>query len=77
MIDANVFLATAIVAVTEFYKHLRDKDYVASVTIAVAAFLGLVVALADTSIGITNISVAQGLILGLGASGIAALAKKV
>lgn len=77
MVEGTVFVGAAIVALTELYKHLRDKAYDQAFVVLIAAAVGLVVALVDTSIGVADITVAQGILLGLSASGVVAIAKKV
>lgn len=75
MVEATVFVPLIIVAVTQIIKMFVPKVN-GGVTILVALGLGVVVALVDTLIGIADISVAQGIILGLGAVGVSVLAGK-
>lgn len=75
MVDATLFIPLLIVAVTQMVK-MAFPQITGFLTILVAFVVGIVVALVDTSIGVTNISIAQGLVLALEAIGIAAIAAK-
>jgi hypothetical protein len=75
MTDAALFIPLIIVALTQILK-MALPQITGFVTILVAFVVGLVVALVDTSIGVTDITIAQGLVLALGAIGISTLASK-
>lgn len=77
MIEAVIFIGAVIAGVTQLFKKLRDKDYSGVIVIAVAVLVGLVVALVDTTIGVQDVSIAQGIMLGFGAVGIVAVAEKI
>lgn len=76
MVEAVLFIGTAIIAATQFVKFLVPKVN-GALTIAVAVFLGVLVALLDTSIGVVDVSVAQGVLIALSAVGIHTTAKQV
>jgi len=76
MVDSVLFIGTVIVAVTELIKYFVPKVH-GPVTIAVAGAVGLLVALVDTYIGVVDISIAQGILTGLSAAGVVAVAAKV
>jgi len=67
----NVFIAAAVVAVVQFLKLLKDKNWVGAATIVVAAAIG---GLAGWS-NIDNLTVTQGIIAGLTASGVYTVVK--
>lgn len=69
----QLFLATAIAAVTELLKRLNDKDYRGAVVIALAALLGVLAG----AFNIEGLTVATGLISGLGIAGVHTIAKQV
>lgn len=75
MIEAAIFIPFVIVAVTQVVK-MALPQVTGYVTVLLALALGVVVALVDTSIGVENVSVAQGLVLAGSAVGISALASK-
>jgi hypothetical protein len=74
--DSVLFIGTIIIAIVEVIKYFVPRVG-GAVTILVAALVGLVVALVDTNIGIEDITVAQGILTGLSAAGIVAVAAKV
>lgn len=76
MVEGLLFISTVIVAVTEAVRLLVPKVN-GAVTIAVAAAVGVLVALLDKEIGVTSLSVAEGLLVGLSSAGVVAVAKKV
>lgn len=69
MIDSVVFIGAAVIAVTQFLKYLIPKMNGAW-TIVVAGVLGSLVGVLDIHMGIKDISVAQGIMTGLGAAGV-------
>ena len=76
MIDSVLFIGTIIVAITELIKYYVPRVQ-GPFTIAVAAIVGVAVALADTHIGVQDITIAQGILTGLSAAGVVAVAAKV
>jgi len=76
MIDSVLFIGTVIVAITELIKYYVPKVH-GPFTIAVAAVVGLAVALVDTHIGVADVTIAQGVLTGLSAAGVVAVAAKV
>lgn len=77
MVDGIVFIGLVIVGITDLYRYLRDRNYEGAFTIVVAVLAGLLVGLVDTMIGIPDLTVAQGVMAGLSAVGVVAIAKKV
>ena len=75
MVDANIFIPLLIIAVTQMIK-MAFPRITGFVTILVAFMVGVVVALVDKEIGVVDVTIAQGLVLALGAVGITALASK-
>lgn len=75
MVEAVVFIPLIIVAITQLVK-MALPQVSGWVTVVIAFVVGLVVALVDTSIGVTDITIAQGLVYALGAIGISTLASK-
>lgn len=73
--EAAIFIPLIIVAVTQMVK-MALPQITGFVTIIIAFVVGLVVALVDTSIGVADVTIAQGLVLALGAVGITTLASK-
>jgi len=74
-ISAVIFIPLMIIAVTQIVKMFVPavKD---GWTIVVALAVGVLVALVDTKIGVVDVNVAQGLVLGLAAVGISVGAAK-
>lgn len=75
MVEAVLFIPLIIVAITQMIK-MALPQITGFVTILVALVVGVVVALVDTHIGVADVSIAQGLVLALGAVGITAVAAK-
>lgn len=75
MTDATLFIPLMIVAVTQLIK-MAFPQINGWLTVVVAFVVGIVVALVDTSIGIKDITVAQGLVLALEAVGVSVVAGK-
>lgn len=76
MIEATLFFGAVLVGITEAIRLLFPKVN-GAVTIAVAVLVGVLIALVDTHIGVSDISLAQGILLGFGSAGTVAVAKKV
>ncbi len=75
MTDAAIFIPLIIIAITQMIK-MALPQINGFVTIIIAFAVGLVVALVDNVIGITDITIAQGLVLALGSIGITTIASK-
>lgn len=75
LVQATLFIPLLIVAVTQIIKMFVPKVN-GAITIIVALALGVLVSLVDTHIGVADITVAQGLVLALGAVGVTVLASK-
>lgn len=72
-----VFIGAVIVGVTQFFKLLGGKNYWGAAVIVAAVVIGILVALFDTHIGVQDITVAQGVMIALGASGTVTVAEKI
>lgn len=75
MVEAALFVPLIIVAVTQMFK-MALPQITGFVTILVALVVGVVVALVDGPIGVTDISIAQGIVYALEAIGVTAIAAK-
>lgn len=75
-IEGIVFIGAAIIAATQFIKYLVPGVQDA-VTIAVSVALGILVALVDQEIGVANLTIAEGIMAGLAASGAHNVARQV
>ncbi len=75
MVEAVVFIPLIIIAVTQMIK-MALPQVTGFVTIVIAFVVGVLVALVDTNIGVADVTIAQGLVLALGAVGITTLASK-
>lgn len=75
MVEATIFIPLIILAVTQMVKMVFPQ-VTGFLTILVAFVVGIVVALVDKEIGVVDVTVAQGLVLALGAIGIATVAAK-
>lgn len=77
MIAGVVFIGTVVAGLTQLFKLIRDKNYTGAIVIVVAALFGALLAVVDTSIGVSNLSIAEGIMIGFGAAGVVAVAEKV
>lgn len=77
LVSATLFIGTVVIGITQLFKHLRDKDYDAAIIIAVAVLVGALVGVFDVSLGLENISVAQGIMVGFGSVGVFSTAKQI
>lgn len=77
MVEGAIFIGAVIIGITQFIKLVRDKNYGGALTIVAAVVVGVLVALTDTHIGVVDITVAQGVMIALGASGTVTVAEKV
>jgi len=75
MIEAAIFIPFLIIAITQVVK-MALPQVTGFVTILIALIAGVLVALLDTSIGVQDVTIAQGLMLAGSAVGISALASK-
>lgn len=76
VVEAAVFIPLAIIAATQAIKYVLPHVN-GAVTIAVAVLLGVVLALVDNEIGVTDVTVAQGVMRGLESVGIVTVATKI
>lgn len=76
MVEGTLFIGAVIIAVTQAIRYLVPSVN-GAVTIGVSALVGLLVALFDTQVGVVDMSIAQGLMTGLAASGVTTVASKV
>lgn len=75
LVQASIFIPLLIVAATQIIKMVLPT-VTGWLTIVVALALGVAVALLDGFIGVADISVAQGIVVALGAIGLSTLAGK-
>lgn len=75
-LGATLFYGAVIAGITEMIR-LSVPKVNGAFTIAVAVGVGILLALADNSIGVQNISVAQGILLGFGTAGTVGTAKRI
>lgn len=75
MVEAIVFIPLIIIAITQMIK-MAFPQINGFVTIIIAFTVGIVVALVDKEIGVADVTIAQGIVLALGAIGITAVAAK-
>lgn len=76
MIEGTLFIGLVIIAVTEAIKRLAPQVQ-GLLTMLVSVGVGIVVALIDVYIGVGDMSIAQGIVAGLAASGTVSVAKAV
>lgn len=76
MVEGTVFIGAVIIAVTQFIKFLAPNVN-AAWTILVAVGVGVLVALLDKQIGVVDITVAQGVMIALGSSGVVTVADRL
>lgn len=76
MVEGIIFIGAAIIAATQAIKYLLPQVN-GAVTIAVSVALGILIAVIDTEIGVTDLSVAEGVMAGLAASGTHTIARQV
>jgi hypothetical protein len=67
--DSTLLIGAIIIALTQTLKFFSPK-ITGIVTVVVALVVGAVIALVDVNIGLANITVAQGLLIALGAVGV-------
>ena len=75
MVDAVLFIGLVIVAITQVIKLLAPQ-ITGVATIAVAFAVGIIVALIDQLVGVTDVSIAEGVVASFGAIGLSSLAGK-
>lgn len=75
MVEATLFIPLIIIAITQMVKMVFPQ-VTGFLTILIAFVVGVVVALVDRSIGVTDITIAQGLVYALGAIGVTVVASK-
>lgn len=75
MVEATLFISVVIAALVQIIK-IFVPQVTGAVTILVAFCVGILVAIIDGYIGVTDISIAEGIVSALGAIGLSALAAK-
>lgn len=75
MVEAALFVPLVIIAVTQMVK-MALPGVAGWFTIVIAFLVGILVALVDGPIGVTDISIAQGVVFALEAIGVTAVASK-
>ena len=76
MIDSALFIGAVIIAVTQAIKFVVPQVS-GAITVIVAMVVGAITAVLAPHIGIAPISVAQGVLTGLGAVGVHTVANKI
>lgn len=76
MIDSAIFIGAIIIAITQAFKLLSPKVS-GIITMVVAVVVGIIVAAISTPIGLTHISIAQGILIALGSVGVHTVASSV
>jgi len=74
--DASVFIPLVIIALVQLVKYVVPNIN-GAVTIVIAMVVGALIGLTDQFIGVTDVSIAHGVALGLGAVGITTVAQKL
>lgn len=77
MVEGIVFIGLAVVALVELGKRVAAKDVQGCAVIVGAAVLGALVAVFDVQLGVTQLTIAQGIMVGLSAVGIHTVARQV
>jgi hypothetical protein len=68
-VQGAIFIGAAIIAITQMIKYIAPKVN-GAVTIFVAVCVGIIVAAIDTNIGVSNLTIAQGIMTALAAVGV-------
>jgi hypothetical protein len=76
MIDGSIFIGAIIIAITQAVRILSPAVN-GIVTMVVAVLTGIIVALVSSPIGLTHITVAQGILIALGSIGVHTVASSV
>lgn len=76
MIEGAVFIGAVIIAVTQAVKYLAPNVN-GAITILIAVCVGIIIAAIDTSIGVANITIAQGILTALGAVGVHSTVRQI
>lgn len=77
MVEGTVFIGAVVVGLTEFFKRLYDGDIRGVLLIVSAAVVGALVGVFDTQLGVSSLTVAQGVMAGLAAAGVYQVARQV
>lgn len=75
MVEATIFISLLITAVVQIIKMFVPQIH-GAVTIIVALFVGVLVAIIGGRIGVTEVSIAEGIVAAFGAIGLSTLASK-
>lgn len=75
MVDATILIGLLIIAVTQLIK-AEVPAVKGRITVAIALGVGVLIAIVDKNIGVTDITIAQGLVIALSAVGGTVLAAK-
>lgn len=74
--DSALFVGAVVVAVVDAVKSLFP-DVKGAITVLLAVAVGVLVALVDVEIGVADLTLAEGVMLGLAASGTVSVAKRI
>lgn len=76
-VAAVLFIGTVIAGLTQLFKFIRDKDYTKAIVVVAAALFGALVGVLDVYIGVQNITIAMGTLIGLAAAGVVGTVEKI
>lgn len=77
MVESTLFIGTIIAGITQWIKLVTPDEVSGHWIVPIAALVGVAIALVDTNIGVADISVAQGVMVGFGAAGVVAVAQNI
>lgn len=77
MVEAALFIGAIIAGITQAIKLLVPERVEGVVTVAVAVAVGILVAIVDVLVGVQDISIAQGIMIGFGTVGVVTTASKI
>jgi hypothetical protein len=77
MVQGTLFIGALITGITQWLKLVTPPEVSGHWIIVIAAVVGAIIGLVDIHIGVVDITVAQGILIGLGAAGVTAVAEKV
>lgn len=76
-VAATVIIGAVIIAITQALKEIFPGKINGAATIGISVVVGIVIAAIDQYIGVSDISIAEGILTALAASGAVTVAQKV
>ena len=76
-VAATVFIGAVVVAIVELVKAIAERNYRTAILILASGLAGAIISLFDVRLGVEQVSVAQGIMIGLSASGAYKFASKI